>query len=181
MFRRSPGRPLRGQLAGEVPPALRRANELMATGQNAEAAEIFEQFAKAAEARGGPRAPWLFLQAGRARVRAKQGPAAMALFRQSLTLFQTRGQPVQLANAGMQVMEILNRHGLKAEMVEIGAFLKTANPGGVPTASAPAPQKRPLLPTTCPGCGGPIRSDEVEWVDDMTAECPYCGSAVRAE
>lgn len=26
-----------------------------------------------------------------------------------------------------------------------------------------------------------LRLDEVEWADEMTAECPYCGSAVRAQ
>jgi hypothetical protein len=48
-----------------------------------------------------------------------------------------------------------------------------------PGTSAEKP--KPILPIHCPGCDGPIRSDEVEWADDATAECPYCGSAVRAE
>ena len=31
----------------------------------------------------------------------------------------------------------------------------------------------------CPSCGASLRPDEVEWLDDVTAECAYCGSPVR--
>jgi len=48
-------------------------------------------------------------------------------------------------------------------------------------ASASATTRKPILPTHCPGCGGPVRADEVDWLDDVTAECNWCGSPVRAE
>jgi hypothetical protein len=37
------------------------------------------------------------------------------------------------------------------------------------------------LPTNCPQCGGPMRSDEVEWVDRTSAECNYCGGVVQGK
>jgi predicted RNA-binding Zn-ribbon protein involved in translation (DUF1610 family) len=37
-----------------------------------------------------------------------------------------------------------------------------------------------LLPSHCESCGGPIHSPEVEWLNAHTAECPYCGSPIRA-
>jgi hypothetical protein len=43
----------------------------------------------------------------------------------------------------------------------------------------PVPQPRGALPPTCPRCGGPLR--DAEWVDSLSAECPYCESVVRAE
>jgi hypothetical protein len=43
----------------------------------------------------------------------------------------------------------------------------------------PVPQPRGHLPPTCPQCGGPLRADEVDWIDSASAECPYCGSGVR--
>jgi len=45
------------------------------------------------------------------------------------------------------------------------------------TGSPPAAR----LPGKCPQCGGPLRSDEVDWIDAQSAECPYCGSVVQAE
>ena len=42
-------------------------------------------------------------------------------------------------------------------------------------------EKRPTLPTRCPSCGGSIDPQTVEWLDGVTVECLYCGSAVRAE
>ena len=110
MFRRTPIRPIARPLrpvgrpvvrpvvvpaAGgggvNVPPALRRANELMAAGQYAEAAQIFEQFARGAEMRGGPRAPHFFLQAGRAHILAGQVPAGMTALMHGLALLAKAG------------------------------------------------------------------------------------------
>ncbi len=42
-------------------------------------------------------------------------------------------------------------------------------------------EKHPVLPTHCPGCGAPIHPDDVDWIDNVTAECEYCGSPVRGE
>jgi hypothetical protein len=39
---------------------------------------------------------------------------------------------------------------------------------------------RPKLPSTCPKCGAPVRSDEIEWIDDRSAECIYCGTTLQA-
>lgn len=182
MFRRPFARPFRRALAGKIPPALQRANQMMAAGQYAQAADIFERFARGALARNGPRAPWFFLQAGQARILAGQIPAGMAHLQQGLSLFAARGHWQKLHNGGMRLVRELNAHGLTAEAKQIEDTLKAILPGGFvagPGTSAEKP--KPTLPTNCPGCGGPIHSDEVEWTDDATAECPYCGSAVRAE
>ncbi|HEX9117672.1 MAG TPA: hypothetical protein VGA61_16500, partial [Anaerolineae bacterium] len=65
-------------------------------------------------------------------------------------------------------------------------YLKELVPGfgqGVPGGGkpAPAPSPRRVLPTHCPGCGAPLRPDEVDWLDEMTATCEYCGSPVHGE
>ena len=181
MFQRRPGGPLRRAFGGDVPPALRRANQLMATGQYAAAAEIFEQFARGAVQRNGPRAPLFLLQAGQARLHANQVPAAMAHFLEGFAIIAKRGNFQRLARAGQRIAAELKERGLTAEAGQIEAYLKSAMPAGFVAAPPAGAAKTRLLPTTCPGCGGPIRSDEVDWVDEATAECPYCGSAVRAE
>lgn len=182
MFRRPVGKPMRRAMVGNVPPALRRANQLMADSQYAAAAEIFEQFALGAQARNGPRAPWFFLQAGHARIQAGQIPMGMAHIRQGLSALAMRGQPQRLYRAGMRFVTELKAHNLTTQAKEIEDYLKSSLPAGfAPGAGATAGKPKPILPTNCQGCGGPIRSDEVDWVDDVTAECPYCGSSVRAE
>ena len=178
MFRQ----PFRRVQVGSIPPALRRANQLLASGHYEDAAGIFEQFARGAVSRNGPRAPWFLLQAGQARLLGGQIPAGMAHIMQALGLFAERGQFQRLYHAGMRFAAELKVRGMQAEMKQIEDYLKTTLPAGfVPSVGSGAAKPRPVLPTNCPGCGGPIRSDEVEWADESTAECPYCGSAVRAQ
>jgi hypothetical protein len=155
---------------------------MMAAGQYAAAAEIFEQFGSAAAARNGPRAPWFFLQAGRARLLAGQLPAGMDHLQKGILLLAGRGQFQRVQQAGARLVAELRQRGLPAEAGQLADFVKSALPAGftLPVEAGTAKPK-PVLPTNCSGCGGPIRSDEVDWVDEVTAECPYCGSAVRAE
>ena len=44
-----------------------------------------------------------------------------------------------------------------------------------------APASRGRLPSKCPHCAGPARSDEVEWIDAQSAECVYCGGVIQTE
>jgi hypothetical protein len=166
----------------DIPPLLQRANQLMAAGNYPAAAEAFEQLGRGAAARGGPRAPHFFLQAGRARLLAGQVPAGMALLEQGLVMFATQNRLPELQRAGLRVVSELKGRGLTVEVAQIEELLARSFPGGIPAAvPGAAPAQKPVLPTNCAGCGGPLRSDEVEWIDAVTAECPFCGSAVRAE
>jgi hypothetical protein len=38
-------------------------------------------------------------------------------------------------------------------------------------------QKR--LPAVCDQCGAPVRSDQVEWIDETSAECDFCGAILQ--
>ena len=169
--------------APNIPPALRRANELMSAGNYAEAADIFDQFARGAEMRNGPRAPQFFLQAGRCRILAGQVPAGMIALKHGLSMLAARGDYQHLHNAGNRVVAELKQHNLTAQAAEIEALLTQAIPAGtLPVVDAGAtPEKKRLLPTRCPSCGGSLVTDEAVWLDEATAECPYCGSGVRAE
>jgi hypothetical protein len=183
MFRRGMNRPLRRGIRADIPPALQRANRLMAAGQYAAAADIFEQFAHAAQERNGPRAPQFFLEAGRARVLAGEVAIGMIHIKQGMTIIANRGNYQRLQKVGSRFMNELNQRGLTAEASDLEAWLKQIIPGSYTAApvSSPAFSKPRLLPTNCPGCGGPIHADEVDWSDAYTAECAYCGTAVRAE
>jgi hypothetical protein len=171
-------RHIRKTLAQDVPPILQEAIFAFDKGEYGRAGELFEQIAEKAAARGGPRAPTFYLQAGRARVLAGQTALGMPSLRRGLELLAQRGQLPRLQQAGTRVVSELNERGLNKEAAEIESWLKTVLPSA--PAAAPA-SKRPLLPTHCPACGAAMRPDEVEWLDEITAECAYCGSPVRNE
>jgi DNA-directed RNA polymerase subunit RPC12/RpoP len=44
-----------------------------------------------------------------------------------------------------------------------------------PVSSAP---RLDLLPSTCPRCGAPVRSNEIKWTGTHSANCSYCGSTL---
>src|SRR5512140_802507 len=180
-MRRGFGRPLRRALGADVPPLLRRANQALSAGNYAEASSAYEQLARAAEARGGPRAPFFYIQAGRARMLGGNAADGLPLLERGLGLFAMRGQHFKATNVGMRIIQELNGRGLKVEAQQVSDYLKELIPGFGSMPEQAAPAKRPALPTHCPGCGAPLRPDEVEWVEDVTAVCEYCGSPVHGE
>ena len=164
----------------EIPPALRQANELMAGGNFLGAAQAFEVLARGAVARNGPRAPMMLIQAGRMRILAGQVPLGMTHLQQGLGLFAKRGQWQRYRNISKRIAGELSQHGLTEQAKLIEGDLKAVLPAGFVSPAGEGISK-PVLPTNCPGCGGPIHAKEVEWTDEITAECQYCGSAVRAQ
>lgn len=181
MFRRPIRRAMRQAVRPDVPPMLRRAHELMAAGNYAAAAEAFEKLAHAGENRQHPKTGQMYLQAGRARILAGQKPIGVQHLKMGLGTMHRMGLQGQLFHAGNRVVAELNQNGMAVEAQEISQWLQKNAPAGMANASAPAPAKKPVLPTHCPGCGGPLRADDVDWIDDVTAECNWCGSPVRGE
>ena len=173
MFRRH----IRKTLAENVPPILQEAIFVFDKGEYGRAAELFEQIAQTADARGGARAPLFHLQAGRARILAGQTSLGVPSLKRGLELLAERRQFPRLQKAGKRLIAELKEHGLKDEASEIEHWLKTVLPGHMDVPNPPP--KRPVLPTRCPSCGAIIRLDEVEWLDETTAECAYCGSPIR--
>ncbi len=180
MFRRPLRRAMLRPMVNNIPPALQRAHRLMTEGSYSDAAEIFEQFARGAMMRNGPRAPWFYIQAGQANILAGRIPKGMEDIQMGLKVFSDRGQVQQLYRVGTRVVNELNNRSMKAEAEQIQTVISQNTPANFTPTGMPASKPR-TLPTKCPGCGGPIRSDEVDWVDEITAECPYCGSSLRAE
>jgi hypothetical protein len=183
MHRRNFGRPLRRILGrlGAIAPALQRANQWMSIGDYPAAAASFEDLAEKAEKHGGPRAPFLFLQAGRARILAGQVPAGLADIKRGLSLLAQAQRYNLLYRAGTRIVQELKAQALEKEALEISALIGAQPAAGIEAPADRSVQAKPILPTHCPACGGPLRSDESDWIDEITAECPFCGSPVRAE
>ena len=175
LFRRQ----IRKTLAANVPPILQEANFAFDKGEYGRAAELFEQIAQTADARGGPRAPLFHLQAGRARLLAGQTSLGMPSIKRGLEILAQREQLSRLQKSVSRVITELNEHGLTNEVNQIEAWLNTIHPLKPSPETKEVPTRRPVLPTHCPSCGAGLRPDEVEWLDEVTAECAYCGSPVR--
>jgi hypothetical protein len=77
-------------------------------------------------------------------------------------------------------MDELNALNLTAESDEIANLLSGNLPKETP-GDRPTVRVRPILPTHCPSCGAGVRANEIEWLDDVTAECDYCGSPIRGD
>ena len=136
----------------------------------------FERLADTASARGGPRAPLFYLKAGQSRILAGQTALGMPSLKRGLELLAQREQFPRLQTAGVRAVSDLKERGLIKEASEIESWMKAVLPS---QASYDASAKKPVLPTHCASCGAGVRADEVEWLDDVTAECAYCGSALR--
>lgn len=180
-MRRRPFRhPFRRGGPRRVPPELRRANELMEAGHHAQAAEAFEKIARRADARRRSRAPHFHLRAGRAYILAGNIENGMPHIKKALASFAAKGQWEPLQRFGQRTVDEVNELGYTAQAQEIADYLSRNLPEKGAQRQAASP-KNATLPTHCPGCGAPLRADEVDWIDKLTAECIYCSSPVRGE
>lgn len=185
MFRRRPARrvlrPLRSAARRGASQALITANQMFESGNYQEAAERFEAIAQTTEARSGPRAPQFYLQAGRAHILAGQIKAGLTHLKHGLSLYVKRGEWLHLRRAGWRIVAELNERGLPDAAQEVNAWLNGTLPADSQNIPETIPARKPVLPTHCPSCGAALRPDEVDWLDDITAECAYCGSPVRED
>lgn len=175
MFRRN----IRKTLSQNIAPILQEANFAFDKGEYGRAGELFEMIAQTADARGGPRAPIFHLQAGRARILAGQVKLGLPSLKRGLELFAQRGQLHKFHQAGERAIVELRAGGLTSEAEEIESWMKKIAPSVPGMQSIPTPARKPVLPTHCPSCGAAVRPDEVEWLDEITVECAYCGSPIR--
>jgi hypothetical protein len=162
------------------------AHRLFAEGQPAAAAPLFVELAGMAHSLNMPRrAAQMHLQAARSFAASGNKAAVLEQARAALQvligaelaeeatlvlprLVREMRERGMTAEAGILQHEIQEQLGLSAE--EWGE-----------ASAPPAKPARGRLPAKCPGCGGPVRSDEVEWIDEHSAECVYCGSVLPTE
>lgn len=181
-FRRRPpilrGRPIQRA-------AIRRlkvAHQLLEEGRWAQAAEHFEQLAAAAESRAMPQTPNLFLQAGRARIENGEQVEGLKHLHHAVDLLGEFDQTQRLQRIRSRVVAELKSHNLEREAMTLDSKIHQIldqKQRSMMTGEVIEPDKQ--LPTKCPSCGGALRPDEIEWFDNHSAACAYCGSVVRAD
>ncbi len=181
MFRRFRNPAVNGTVLGPAQmELLHQANQFLTSGQPGKAAPLFARLAGAMESEKHPRrAANLHSQAANAYADSQAEQSALAHARSALTLFiqyqMIQRTPVFYAN----ITRKLSNHGMKTSA---DALVREFGPlvGGMPVPDQPAAQQHASLPTNCPKCGAPLNSTEASWIDSNTAECAYCGAAIRA-
>lgn len=185
--RRPLRRPLLGKpLAAKLREILTRANRLMAEGQFAEAAAIYERLYQEGAQRGFVgRAADLALQAARAHFAVGDIDAALANAKEGLRLLARGGRPDRIPRVLSKIVARLREKGYNTQADElereaerilskVGLSLEEAE-----QQTPRMPEKRGTLPAKCDGCAAPVVPDEVEWHDAQTAECLYCGTILK--
>lgn len=180
-----PGRLLRRRWRRPLPAAraallrLQQAHAALARAEFAAAAAEFETLADEAEAVGHPRAPALHLQAGTAWYRARQPESGWARLHRGLALLAGSSDPGRARRIGERIAGDLEAWGLgdasAAVQAEVSRWVAAA-----PEPVQAEPHPPPRLPAQCPHCGGNVHPGEVEWADEQTAICDYCGSPLPA-
>jgi hypothetical protein len=180
MFRR---RPIRRRFQGPKRQAglerLQRANRLMAEEAYIEAGNLFEELASGAARRRIPRAPQLFLQAGNAFIKAGKHEHGFDLLRRGLHLMERMGQYRRLPIVSQRVLNELESLGLVEERETLEKEIQQLLSQKGLSFSTEIKEQKPRLPGKCPQCGGTVHPNEIEWIDDRTATCVYCGSILE--
>jgi hypothetical protein len=150
----------------------------------AEAAAILEKKAQAAEQqRLLDKSGDLHLEAARCYLQLDDIDQADDHSLKALQLFIQARRPAKVRRLVPRMMAVLHRKGYhdEAEKLrqEVDALLG-ALPGERTIPWGERAIQQGSLPAKCPSCGGPIRSDEVHWIDPHSAECTYCGGIVKA-
>jgi hypothetical protein len=161
-------------LATPVIRRLRRAHNMVAAGEFGEGAAELEAIAQQAAAKGIPMAALLMVEAGLAWIQGGEVSRGVALAERGLAWVSEGEAGTRLAMLRDRVGDTLRKAGYSAEAE---AILKSFE---VAEATPQQPAVRKDLPGECPQCGGIVRTDEVEWIDDSSAVCDYCGSILKA-
>jgi len=163
--------------------ALRQAHSCLNAGDFPEAGEAYLRLAETAETSGLGRTTQFYLLSATAFINGGEVGRGMDLAKKGVGSMVRSGYSRTSRWACRRFLADLLAMGLNQEAARFNGWLS-----GLPDDSAQErtemAQEKPArvpLPLTCPSCGGPLRPDEVEWVDSITAECTFCGSMVRGE
>ncbi len=174
-----PGAP--GQIGARAQTALRRAHQMMENGDHAQAAQIFEHMAEGARDLGRLKnATNLFLQAGRAQLLSGNlEKGSQCIFSGLEIIAQAQKWPA-LAQVGQRTITELTSMSYPEISKKVSSWLQEKLPEPIESYPQAMKPSKPM-PLKCPNCGGALRPGEIEMLDAITGECPYCGSAIRGE
>lgn len=165
---------------------LQQAHRLMAEGAYVQAAAVFAELSDDAAVHAVPRSAQLSIQAGRAWVMAGDLPKGCQRLLLGLTRMGEMGQAGRMPMVASRLLAELRARGFEADAHTLQTELMERFPGlqipatGPGAASGGAAQAR-RLPAKCPYCGGNINPELVDWLDENSAACEYCGSTLQTD
>ncbi|HVN56472.1 MAG TPA: hypothetical protein VMT46_19250 [Anaerolineaceae bacterium] len=161
---------------------LNRANREQELSNFLEAAQIYEVLSEKTLEQKQIRSGYLFLQSGRSYIQADQTGLAMDCIKQGLSILAKAGRMHMIIQVGNRIVSELNYRDRRNEAQLVTNWLDVSLNGSIQAfgrSSIEVDPTRPRLPLKCLLCGGTLIPNEVEWLDQNTAECPYCGSPIR--
>lgn len=169
------------------PRPILKARQLLHEGRFAEAAAAFDRLARGAEERGMlARAGQLNLEAARGYLQLDDLDSAYARAKKGLEFLAKAGRPGRVRQVAPRVIRVLEERGRHKEAEELKRELEAliGPPSGLRRRPMGVSTSEPIvvreeLPEKCPHCSAPLKDEEVDWVGPHTAECPYCGGAVK--
>jgi hypothetical protein len=159
-----------------------KANQLTASGKPLEAGPLFADVAEAMQRSNHPRrAANLYARAAHAFADGNNKQATLDYSRKALALLtqfkMIRRAPMFFANITRKMVD----KGMNAASDALRREYGVQMPAQLVATQPANLQHRGILPISCPKCGAAVHSDSVDWVDDSTAECEYCGTLIQVE
>ena len=155
------------------------ANSLFDEGKYIDAGLIFERLAQIASTHNGPRAPHFFFQAGRAFLHAGKLERGMDLLESGHSLLIRRGHENLIERVSLRLQIELTQLNLLDQSKLVAGWSNDVQYSI--KQNFESSKNNSVLPLRCPSCGGPLHPNEVIWLNEITAECDYCGSPIRAD
>lgn len=157
-----------------------KANQLLSRGKFEEAAPLFANLAQDLENTQHPRrAANLHAQAAHAYADAQNEASSLAQARKALALFIQYQMLERTPRFYANITRKLVQRGMPGAAEALHKEYGTVVSPLLVTQPLEASGRRGSLPPTCTQCGAPLRSDEIDWVDDQTVECGYCGALIK--
>lgn len=158
-----------------------KANQLTAEGKTSEAGLLLANMAAQMQQSNHPRrAANLYTRAAHTFTNANNEQAALDNAKKALSIFFQFNMVSRAKIFFTNIRRKMNAKGMKMAAESLQRDYGAQIPA-LPPEPQQDRQKRGLLPTNCPKCGAAVHGDEVEWVDDNTIECEYCGTPIRIE
>jgi len=160
--------------------AIRQVNQLAANGKFVEAAGILTLLAQQMESSNHPRRAANF-HAQAAHLYADGGDPVQSLVhaRAALKLFIQYQMVNRTPRFYANITQKMRNRGMPVVAAQLEKEFGTVV-GSLPAqAQIPGQPAHGRLPSSCPQCGAPARSDEVEWIDNASAECMFCGGVIQ--
>lgn len=192
-------RPLRGPMRrpgmripipsgrGNASSVLMAAHQLFRSGNYKEAGKAYYRLAEQGITHNRQKAPMLYFQAARSYFLLGKLDTAMKILRKAIEYLAGQERWADMYRGVKSSVKFLNEKGYKDEALAVEHWVTELMPSAVFQNLELSQKEREAhriiaqLPVHCPTCGGPINPKEVEWVDDRSAICDFCGSIVREE